>query len=154
MTMSPSQKGTKKSAGGFTDEERAAVREAIRERRARPGKENGEPEVLAKIAELPSPDRDLAERLHAIVRSHAPSLSPKTWYGMPAYARADGDIICFFQPASKFKARYAELGFGGEARLDEGHMWATRYALTELAGTEEARIIALLKKAVGEAQTG
>ena len=137
------------STGGFTKEERAAMREHMRELRAsKTGKPDGERDVLAKIAEMPASDRRMAERLHAIVKAHAPGLSPKTWYGMPAYAK-DGDVVCFFQAADKFKARYATLGFSDEATLDEGHMWPTAYALTELTEAEEARIVALLKRAVG-----
>jgi uncharacterized protein YdhG (YjbR/CyaY superfamily) len=109
--------------------------------------EDGESEVLAKIAAFPPPDRTMAERLHAIVKANAPALSPKTWYGMPAYAK-NGQIVCFFQSAQKFKTRYATLGFSDKANLDDGHMWPTAFALKELAAAEEARIIALLKKAV------
>jgi uncharacterized protein YdhG (YjbR/CyaY superfamily) len=138
---------TKKSATGFTDEERAAMREAVRERRARPraGKGNGELDVLAKIAEMQPLDRVMAERLHAIIKTHAPELTPKTWYGMPAYAK-DEQVFCFFQSSQKFKTRYATLGFSEEAKLDEGHMWSTAFALTALTATEEARIVALVKK--------
>jgi uncharacterized protein YdhG (YjbR/CyaY superfamily) len=143
------KKGTQKSGGGFTEEERAAMREAIRERKARPrtGKEDGERDVLEKIATMQASDRTLAERLHAIVKANAPALSSRTWYGMPAYAR-DDQVVCFFQPAEKFKARYATLGFSDEANLDEGHMWPTTFALTELTAAEEARIAALVKRAV------
>lgn len=139
----------KKVDRGFTEEERAAMREAVQERRARSrsGKVDGEREVLAKIAVLPMPDRRLAERLHAIVRASAPALSARTWYGMPAYAK-DGEVVCFFQPAQKFKTRYATLGFSDEANLDEGRMWPTAYALKVLTAAEEGKIAALVKKAV------
>ncbi|MFE7352893.1 iron chaperone [Streptomyces sp. NPDC057543] len=137
---------------GFTDEERGAMKERAQElkkaaRRApRAAKADGESEVLAKIAEMPETDRVLAERIHHIVRTSAPGLSPKLWYGMPAYAR-NGKIVCFFQSAQKFKARYATLGFSDQANLDEGTMWSTAYALTELTAADEARIGALIKKA-------
>ena len=145
--MSP-KKATEKSQR-FSDEEQAAMKERARELKggARGSKEDGEGEVLAKIAEMQGADRAMAERLHALIRATAPSLSPKTWYGMPAYAR-DGKVVCFFQSAQKFKSRYAMLGFSDEARLDEGSMWPTYYALKELTPTEEARIAALVKRAV------
>ncbi|MGE5221423.1 MAG: hypothetical protein ACM3PY_03240 [Omnitrophica WOR_2 bacterium] len=140
-----------KASRGFTDEERAAMKERARELKAeeRAGKDKaaGESEVLAKIAEMTEPDRSLAMRIHEIVKASAPALSPKTWYGMPAYAR-DGKIICFFQPAEKFKARYAELGFSDAATLDEDGIWPVAYALKELTAAVEARITALVKKAV------
>ncbi len=125
------------------------MRERAHELRARPraGKEDGERDVLAKIAAMPPADRAMAERLHAIIKAHAPALSPKTWYGMPAYAR-DGQVVCFFQSSDKFKTRYATLGFSDEANLDEGHMWPTAFALTELTAVDEARIGALVKRAV------
>ena len=140
----------KKAARGFTDEERAAMRERAKEMRAQPrtGKADGERDVNAKIAEMPAADRALAERIHAIITAAAPGLSPRTWYGMPAYAK-DGQVLCYFRPASKFKTRYSTLGFSDEANLDEGHMWPTDFALTELTAVEEARIAALVKKAVG-----
>jgi uncharacterized protein YdhG (YjbR/CyaY superfamily) len=143
-------KGAQKPVRGFTDEERAAMRERVREVRARPraGKLNGEEEVRAKIAEMPPSDRVMAQRLHAIVRANAPSLASKTWYGMPAYAK-DDQVICFFRPASKFKTRYATLGFSDESKLDDGQMWPTDFALLELNDAEEARIVALLKRAIG-----
>jgi uncharacterized protein YdhG (YjbR/CyaY superfamily) len=147
------QRSARKTAGkaspGFTEEERAAMRERARELRAaaRGGRGDGERDVLAKIAEMPEKDRALAERVHAIVTTAAPALSPKTWYGMPAYAR-DGDIVCFFQAAQKFKARYATFGFSDKANLDEGTMWPTSFALKELTAAEEARIAALVKRAV------
>jgi uncharacterized protein YdhG (YjbR/CyaY superfamily) len=123
------------------------AKELKAEARAKKSKADGESDVLAKIAEMPEPDRALAERLHAIITASAPALSPKTWYGMPAYAR-DGKIVCFFQSAQKFKSRYATLGFSDEANLDEGAMWPTSFALTALTATEEAKIIALVKQAV------
>jgi uncharacterized protein YdhG (YjbR/CyaY superfamily) len=137
----------------FTDEEQAAMRERAREvkaaarRGSRSGKADGESDVLAKIAEMQGQDRAMAERVHAIVKASAPDLSPKTWYGMPAYAK-DGKVVCFFQSAQKFKSRYATLGFSDEANLDEGAMWPTAFALTELKAAEEARIGELVKKAV------
>jgi uncharacterized protein YdhG (YjbR/CyaY superfamily) len=136
-----------KKSKGFTAEERAAMKERAQELKAAAGKADGESAVLAKIAEMPEPDRVLAERIHAIVKESAPDLSPKTWYGMPAYAK-DGKVVCFFQSAHKFKSRYATLGFNDAANLDEGSMWPTSFALTELTASEEARISALVKKAV------
>ena len=136
---------TGKASKGFTDEERAAVRERAQEQKA--NKADGESDVLAKIAEMPAPDRAMAERLHAIIKASAPALSPRTWYGMPAYAR-DGKIICFFQPAHKFKTRYATFGFNDSANLDEGALWPVAFALKELTAADEARIVALVKKAV------
>jgi uncharacterized protein YdhG (YjbR/CyaY superfamily) len=140
---------TGKKLEGFTDEERAAMRERVQELRAGPhaGKADGESAVLAKIAAMPAPDRAMGERLHLVIRASAPALAPKTWYGMPAYAK-DGQVICFFQSAQKFKTRYATLGFSDKANLDEGHMWPTAFALKELTAAEEARIGALVKKAV------
>ena len=142
---------TGKKSQGFTDEERAAMKERAQElkaaARANKDKAAGESDVLAKIAEMPQPDRALAERLHAIVAASAPALSPKTWYGMPAYAK-DGKVICFFQSAAKFKTRYATLGFMHDANLDEGGLWPVAFALTRLTATEEARIVTLVKKAV------
>ena len=141
----------RKKSPGFTDEERAAMKERAREltAEARRGAEteDGERDVRAKIAEMPEPDRVMAERIHAIIKASAPALSPKTWYGMPAYAKA-GNVVCFFQSAQKFKARYAILGFSDKANLDDGTMWPTTFALTELTATNEARISALVKKAV------
>ena len=135
-------------ASKFTAEERAAMRERAKELKAagRAGKADGESDVLAKIAEMPEPDRAIAERLHALIKASAPALSPRTWYGMPAYAK-DGNVVCFFQPAEKFKARYATIGFSDKANLDEGAMWPTSFALKELTAAEEARIGALVKKA-------
>jgi uncharacterized protein YdhG (YjbR/CyaY superfamily) len=136
----------KRESRGFTAEERAAMKERSREPK-RPGKADGESDVLAKIAEMPPKDRALAKRVHAIVKASAPDLSPKTWYGMPAYAR-DGKVVCFFQSASKFKTRYATLGFSERASLDDGEMWPTAFALVKLGPAEEKRIAALVKKAV------
>jgi uncharacterized protein YdhG (YjbR/CyaY superfamily) len=159
----PAKKVTQKSAKtttaigkkskGFTAEERAAMKERARELKAaarrgpRAGKADAESDVLAKIAEMPEADRVMAERLHAIVKASASDLSPRTWYGMPAYAK-DGKVVCFFQSAQKFKTRYATLGFSDKANLDEGAMWPTAFALKELTAAEEARIGALVKKAV------
>ena len=144
-------KTEKKGTQGFTDEERAAMKERANEMKAeaRAGKDkaDGERDVLAKIAEMPEPERAMAERLHAIIKASAPDLSPKTWYGMPAYAK-DGKVVCFFQSAGKFKTRYATFGFSDEANLDEGTMWPTAFALTELTAADEVRIGALVKKAV------
>jgi uncharacterized protein YdhG (YjbR/CyaY superfamily) len=135
---------------GLTAEERAAMKERTRElkaeARASRDREAGERDVLAKIAEMPEPDRAMAERIHAIVKASAPALAPKTWYGMPAYAK-DGKIVCFFQAADKFKSRYATFGFDVAANLDDGTMWPTAFALTELTAAHEARIAALVKKA-------
>ena len=147
--MSP-KKDTQETKG-FTDEERAAMKERARElkaeARASKDKAAGESDVLAKIAEMPEPERAMATRLHEIIKASAPALSPKTWYGMPAYAK-DGKVVCFFQSAEKFKSRYATFGFSDEANLDEGTMWPTSFALKELTAVEEARISALVKKAV------
>jgi uncharacterized protein YdhG (YjbR/CyaY superfamily) len=137
-----------KKSKGFTAEERAAMKERARELKAEARKADGESAVLAKIAEMPEPDRAMAKRLHEIVKASAPALSPKTWYGMPAYANKDGKVVCYFTPASKFKERYATFGFNATANLDEGAMWPTSFALNELTATEEARISALVKKAV------
>jgi uncharacterized protein YdhG (YjbR/CyaY superfamily) len=158
--MSP-KKGTHKSAksairkpcAGFTNEERAAMRGRAQELKAAarrgPGskKADGEDDVLAKIAEMPRPDRSMAERLHAIIKASAPALSPRIWYGMPAYAKDDA-VVCFFQSAQKFKTRYATFGFSDKANLDEGAMWPTAFALKKLTAAEKARIEALVKKAV------
>lgn len=144
-----SAKGAKRSGPGFSDEERAAMREAVRERsRPHPGKADGEREVLDKIAGMDPPDRVMAERLHAIMKTHAPDLTPRTWYGMPAYSKGD-DVVCFFQDTRKFKARYATLGFSDSATLDDGRMWPIAYALKELSPAEEAKIVALVKRAIG-----
>jgi len=162
--VKPAQKGTQKSAKsttaiskkfkGFTDEEHGAMRDRIQELKAAarlgPGADKGDGEnaVLAKIAEMRELDRTMAKRLHAVIKENAPSLSPRLWYGMPAYAK-DGKAVCFFQTAQKFKTRYATLGFSDKANLDEGNMWPTAFALKGLTADEEARIAALLKKAVG-----
>jgi uncharacterized protein YdhG (YjbR/CyaY superfamily) len=141
-----------KSSKGFTDEEKAAMKERARElkaeERANKDRAAGESDVLAKIAEMPEPDRSMARRIHAIVKDSAPVLSPKTWYGMPAYANEDGKVVCFFTPASKFKSRYATFGFNDDANLDEGAMWATSFALKGLTKVEEEKIAALVEKAV------
>jgi hypothetical protein len=160
--MSP-KKGTEKVAKratvtgkpvkGFTDDERAAMKERAQELKAegrrgpRAREADGESDVLAKIAEMPEPDRGMAERLHALIKASASTLSPKTWYGMPAYAK-DGNVVCFFQSGHKFKARYATFGFSDKANLDEGTMWPSAFALKELTAADEARIAALVKKAV------
>src|SRR3712207_8201419 len=142
-----------KKPEGFTDEERAAMRERAKEQkaeaRAEKNRAEGESAVLAKIAEMQGPDRAMAERLHAIVKASAPALSPKTWYGMPAYANKDGKVVCYFQSAEKFNSRYATLGFNDEANLDEGAMWPTSFALKELGATEEAKIGELVRRAAG-----
>jgi uncharacterized protein YdhG (YjbR/CyaY superfamily) len=135
-----------KASKRFTDEERAAMKERAQELKAA-GKADGESDVLAKIAEMPEPDRAMAERLHALIKASAPDLSPRTWYGMPAYAK-DGNVVCFFQSAHKFKSRYATFGFSDKANLDDGGMWPNSFALKELTAAEEARIGALVKKAV------
>ena len=142
-----SGKTTSAKSHGFSAEERAAMRERARELKAEARREDGEQDLLTKIAEMPKPDRVIAERLHAIVKATAPDLAPKTWYGMPAYAR-DGKVVCFFQSAGKFKSRYASFGFTDEARLDDGVMWPTYFALKELDAAVEAKITALVKKAV------
>ncbi len=146
------KKGTPKSArrqaSGFTAEEKAAMKERARGLKAEANKAEGESALLEKIAEMAEADRAMAERLHAIIMASAPGLSPKTWYGMPAYANKDGKVVCFFRDAGKFKERYATFGFNPEANLDEGHMWPTSFALTELTAAEEAKIAALVKKAV------
>jgi uncharacterized protein YdhG (YjbR/CyaY superfamily) len=152
-TQKSAESTTGKASKGFTDEERAAMRERAQElegaARRGPGakKADGESDMLAKIAEMSKPDRATAERLHAIIKASAPALSPRTWYGMPAYAK-DGKVVCFFQSAQKFKTRYATFGFSDKANLDEGAMWPVAFALKELTATEEARISALVKKAV------
>jgi uncharacterized protein YdhG (YjbR/CyaY superfamily) len=136
-----------KAASGFTAEERAAMKERARELKAESRKADGESALLAKIAEMPEPDRSVAERLHDIVTATAPALTPKTWYGMPAYAK-DDKVLCFFQSAAKFKSRYATLGFSDTANLDDGTMWPTSFAIRELNATSEAEIRALVKRAV------
>ena len=150
----PAKKPAKTSgtaSTGFTEEERAAMKERARElkaaRRGAGGRADGESDVLAKIAEMPEPDRAMAKRLHAIVKASAPALAPRTWYGMPAYAK-DGSVVCFFQSAQKFKTRYATLGFSDKANLDEGAMWPTSFALKKLTAATETKIGVLVKKAV------
>jgi uncharacterized protein YdhG (YjbR/CyaY superfamily) len=140
---------TGKTFKGFTEEERAAMKERAQELKAaaRADKADGESAVLAKIAEMPEPDRAMGKRLHAIIKASAPALSPRLWYGMPAYAK-DGKVVCFFQSAQKFNTRYSSFGFSDAANLDEGALWPTAFALKELTATEEARISALVKKAV------
>jgi uncharacterized protein YdhG (YjbR/CyaY superfamily) len=152
--MSP-KKETKKSAKrttagskGLSAEEKAALKETLKERKAAASKEEAEKAVLEKIAEMEEPDRSMAKRLYEIIKANAPALWPRTWYGMPAYANQDGKVVCFFQSAQKFKARYATFGFNDSANLDDGAMWPTSFALKELTPTEEARIVALVKKAV------
>jgi uncharacterized protein YdhG (YjbR/CyaY superfamily) len=153
-TKKPAKGATRGTTSvGFTAEERAAMKEYARElktsarRGSRATKADGENDVLEKIAEMPEPDRVIAERIHAIIKDTAPDLVPRTWYGMPAYAK-DGNVVCFFQPAVKFKARYATLGFSDKANLDDGAMWPTSFALTELTAADEARIAELVKQAV------
>ncbi len=156
-TQKPAKSTTanNKKSKGFTDEERAAMKERAQELkadarggpRAKKDKADGESDVLAKIAAMQEPDRAMAKRLHAIIKASAPALSPKTWYGMPAFAK-DGKVVCFFQSAQKFKTRYATFGFSDKANLDEGALWPVAFALKELTATEEARIVALVKKAV------
>ncbi|WP_426998375.1 iron chaperone [Pseudarthrobacter sp. N5] len=152
QTSAKSTTASDKKIEGFTDEERGAMKERAKELKAaarrgpRADKADGESAVLAKIAEMPEPDRAMGERLHAVIKASAPALSPRLWYGMPAYAK-DGKVVCFFQSAQKFKTRYATLGFSDSANLDEGAMWPTAFALTELTAAAEARIGALVKKA-------
>ncbi len=136
-----------KASKGFTDEEKAAMRQRVKELKAAAGNADGERDVLAKIAAMAAPDRALGERLHKIIKASAPALTPRLWYGMPAYAK-DGKIVCFFQDAKKFKTRYATLGFSDAANLDEGAMWPAAFALKALTAADEARIGALVKKAV------
>ena len=143
--MTAMAKTTGKKSKGFSEEEKAAMKERAREVKA--GKVDGESDLLAKIAEMPKADRVMAERLHALIKASAPDLSPRTWYGMPAYAKG-GKVVCFFQSAHKFKSRYATLGFSDEANLDKGAMWPTSFALKELTAADEKKITALVKKAV------
>jgi uncharacterized protein YdhG (YjbR/CyaY superfamily) len=145
-TRKPARKTTAKSSEVFTAEEQAALKETARERKA--GKVDGETAVLEKIAEMKGSDREMAKRIHAIVKASGPSLSPKTWYGMPAYANKDGKVVCFFTSAQKFNSRYATFGFNDDANLDEGNMWPTSFALTKLTAADEKKIAALVKKAV------
>jgi uncharacterized protein YdhG (YjbR/CyaY superfamily) len=157
MTKKATQQSVKRTTGkaskGFTDDERAAMRERAQEVKAaarrspRAAKADGESDVLAKIAAMPEPDRAMAERLHALIKASAPALSPRTWYGMPAYAK-DGKVVCFFQSAQKFQTRYATLGFSDKANLDAGAMWPTAFALKGLSAAEEKKIAALVRKAV------
>ena len=140
-------KSTAKKSKGLTSEERAALKERLKEEKAEREGRAAESDVLAKIAEMPEPDRSMAKRIHEIVKASAPILSPKTWYGMPAYAK-DGKVVCYFQSAQKFKSRYATFGFSDKANLDEGAMWPTAFALKELTAVEEATIDALVKRAV------
>jgi uncharacterized protein YdhG (YjbR/CyaY superfamily) len=147
-TQRSAKRTTGKTSKGFTAEERAAMRERAKELKAAGRKADGERDVLAKIAEMAKPDRRMAERLHAIIKASAPDLSPRTWYGMPAYANEDGKVVCFFRPAEKFKDRYATFGFNDKANLDEGAMWPTSFALKELTAADEKRIVALVEKAV------
>jgi len=144
--MSP-RKETQKSRGVLSAEEMEAMKETLKERRAVMSQEEAEKAVLEKIAEMKGPDRAMAKRIHAIVKESAPALMPKTWYGMPAYAHADGKVVCFFQAASKFKVRYATFGFQPDANLDHGNMWATSFALLKLTPAEEKKIRTLVKKA-------
>lgn len=144
--MKNNDKHVEKKSKSFTDEERAAMKERSEELRAEKG--DGESVLLAKVAQMPERDRVMAKRLHEIIKINAPSLTPKTWYGMPAYANKEGKVVCFFQSAAKFKYRYATLGFNDTANLDDGDMWPTSFALMKLTDTEEAKIVALLKKAI------
>ena len=142
-------KGKRAAAtSGFTPEERAAMKERVRELKAAGRREDGESDVLAKIAEMPAADREMAQRLHELIKANAPELVPRTWYGMPAYEKDEG-VLCFFRSAQKFKTRYATFGFSDKAPLDEGTMWPTDFALKELTKADEARIVALVKRAVG-----
>ena len=145
--MKDTKKSAKSTVAKFTDEERGAMKDRVKELKAAADKADGESDVLAKIAEMPASDRAMAKRLHAIIKASAPPLSPRTWYGMPAYAK-DGNVLCFFQSAQKFKTRYATFGFSDKAHLDEGTMWPNAFALTKLTADDEARIGALVKKAV------
>jgi len=151
MATATKQKAAPKATKAFSAEEREAMESRAAEMKSARGKgakPDGEADLLAKIAEMAEPDRKMAERIHAIVRAAAPELSPKTWYGMPAYARGE-KIVCHFQPAAKFKTRYATLGFSDQAKLDDGNMWANAFAIKALTAADEARITALVKKAVG-----
>ena len=146
-TQNSAKPKSDKASAGFTAEEKAAMRERAKELKTASAKADSESDVLAKIAEMPESDRAMAERIHAVIKDVAPDLSPRTWYGMPAYAK-DGKVVCFFQAADKFKARYATFGFNDDAKLDEGSMWPTSYALTKLTAADEARIRELVAKAV------
>jgi uncharacterized protein YdhG (YjbR/CyaY superfamily) len=150
--MTPTKSSTAKAKAnkaGLSAEEVAAMKETMKERKLAANKEEAEKAALEKISEMEEPDRSMAKRIHAIIKANAPSLAPKTWYGMPAYADKDGNVVCFFQAAAKFKARYATFGFNGSAHLDEGDMWPVAFALKGLTPGDEARIVALVKKAVG-----
>ena len=152
--MTDTKKSGRSNAGskGFTAEERAAMKERAKElkaeQRSKKDRNAGERDLQAKIAEMPKSDRDMAERIHAVVTANAPDLMPKTWYGMPAWANADGKVVCFFTPASKFKERYASFGFNADANLDEGSMWPTAWALTKISKGDEEEIARLVRKAV------
>jgi uncharacterized protein YdhG (YjbR/CyaY superfamily) len=148
--MSPKKAAPKSSSkdNGFTAEEKAAMKERAKELKAQANKAESESDLLAKIDEMPEPERSMAKRLHEIIKANPPSLLPKTWYGMPAYANTDGKIVCFFQSAQKFGARYATFGFNDAAKLDDGDLWPVAYALKDLNGTTEAKVVALVKKAV------
>ena len=147
-TVRKATKKSDKSSKGFTAEERAAMKERAQELKAEALKADGESALLVKVAEMKGSDRSMAKRLHAIITASAPALSPKTWYGMPAYANEDGKVVCYFTPAEKFQSRYATFGFNDNANLDEGNMWPTSFALREMTAAEEARIGALVKRAV------
>ena len=146
-TRSSAKRTNGEASGKFTDEERAAMKERAKELKRSASKADGERDVLEKISEMPEPDRTMAERIHAIVMASAPDLTPRTWYGMPAYAK-EGSVLCFFRPGPKFKERYATFGFNANAHLDDGNMWPVAYALTKLTRADEAKIAALVKKAV------
>ena len=146
-TSKPAKATAGKTSKGFTDEERAAMKERVKELKADAAKQDGEADVLAKIAEMPESDRVMGERIHALMKANAPDLTPRTWYGMPAYSK-DGNVLCFYRSAQKFKTRYATLGFSDNANLDDGNMWPTDFALKKLTRADEARIAALIKKAV------
>ena len=148
VTQKSARSTSGKASKAFTDEERAAMKERVREQKAAASQAEAERDVLEKIAEMSGSDRALAERLHAMIKASEPALSPRTWYGMPAYAK-DGNVVCFFKPAAKFNTRYATLGFSDKADLDEGSMWPTEFALMDLTPADEATIGALLRKAVG-----
>jgi uncharacterized protein YdhG (YjbR/CyaY superfamily) len=152
MAEKKSTKGKGAESKIWTDDERAAMKERAREMKAargRKGKTDGEADVMAKFSEMPPEDRSIAEAIHAIVKENAPGLTPRTWYGMPAYANESGKVVCFFTPASKFKERYGSLGFNADANLDEGSMWPTAWAITKLTKSDESRIAELVKKAIG-----
>lgn len=152
MSAKKATRSSAGSAGGFSAEEKAAMKERAKElkaeQRANKKREDGERDVLEKIAEMPEPDRSMATRIHELITANAPALWPKTWYGMPAYANEDGKVVCYFTAASKFDSRYATFGFNDDANLDDGAMWPTSFALKELTPTEEAKIVELVKKAI------